>query len=109
MSFTVFRSIRGSHGELSETTGAESLSLLLPLDCLLPHHPLESLEGLIFSAMLEYKPKLCHLLALFAASNFFLLDHLICATADFEADKVLRWYQFQGNPTQLVRAHRIFA
>jgi hypothetical protein len=48
MSFTVFRSIRGPHGELSETTGSESLRLLLPLDRLLPHHPLESFEGLIF-------------------------------------------------------------
>lgn len=109
MSFAVFSRIRSSHGELSETTGSESLRLLLPLDCLLSHHPLESLEGLIFSAMLEYKPKLCNLLALFAASNFFLLDHLICATDNFEADEVLRWYQFQGNTTQLVRAHRIFA
>ena len=109
MSFTVFRSIRGPHGELSETTGSESLRLLLPLDRLLPHHPLESFEGLIFSTVLENKPKLCHLLALFAASNFFLLDHLICATGNFEADEVLRWYQFQGNPTQLVRAQCIFA
>jgi hypothetical protein len=24
-------------------------------------------------------------------------------------DEVLRWNQFQGNTTQLVRAHRIFA
>jgi hypothetical protein len=109
MSFTVFSRIRGSHGELSETTGSKSLRLLLPLDCLLPHHPLESFEGLIFCTVLEDKSKLCYLLALFAACNFFLFDYLICATADFEMDEVLRWNQFQGNTTQLVRTHRIFA
>lgn len=108
MSFTVFHWIRGSHGDLSETTRSESLCLLLSLDCLLPHHPFESLEGLIFRAVLEDKSKLCHLLALFAACNFFLLDDLINSTANFESYKVFRWYQFQGNTTQLIRTHCIF-
>lgn len=99
MSFAVFVLIRCSHGELTNTTSSQSLRLLLPLDCLLPHHPLESLESLIFSAMLEDKSELCHLLALFAARNFLLLYDLIDATGHFEVDEVLRWDQFQGYTT----------
>ena len=84
------------------------MRLLLPLYSLLPHHPLKSLEGLVFRAVLEDKSKLCHLLAFFAASNFLLFNDFIEAAGYFEADEVLRWYQFQGNTAQLVRAHCIF-
>jgi len=99
MSFTVFVRIRCSHGELTNTTGSQSLRLLLPLYCLLPHHPLKSLESLVFRAVLEYESKLCHLLALFAACNFFLLNNLIDAAGHFEADEVLRGDQFQRDTT----------
>ena len=109
MSFAVFVRIRCSHGELTNPTGSESLRLLLPLYCLLPHHPLESLESLVFRAVLEYESKLCDLLALFAACNFFLLYDLIDAAGHFEADEVLRGYQFQGDATELVRAYCILA
>jgi hypothetical protein len=109
MSFAVFVRIRRSHGELTDSTGSESLRLLLPLYCLLAHHPLESLESLVFRAVLEYESKLCDLLALFAACNFFLLYDLIDAAGHFEADEVLRGYQFQGDTTELVRAYCILA